>query len=211
MENLGGHLQNLREEQGISYQKVFDDLRIREEQVRIIEENRFFELGPFGFSKAMVYNYARYLGADLDEVMAEFKVMVPEHTKKPTQTDLGTKEHKILLSPNLLWLFGIILFVMILAGILRYAYSQGQLQTPDFLKRQTADSTAVKKASTAEPEQESKKPEPDLMREIQKSITQNIPAHHEEEKREEQTQRKPVQDSTDHVGELLGPSQVSLE
>ena len=48
MENLGVYLQKLREEKGISYQKVFEDLRLREEQVRLIEENRFFELGHFG-------------------------------------------------------------------------------------------------------------------------------------------------------------------
>lgn len=211
MENLGIHLQNLREEQGISFQKVFDDLRIREEQVRMIEENKFFELGPFGFSKAMVYNYARYLGADLDEVMAEFNVMVPEHTKKPAQADLGPKERKIMLSPNLLWLLGIILFVLILGGILKYAHSQGRLQTPDFLKRQPEDTPAVQKTEEAELEQESQAPQVDPMREIQKNITQNLPANTEEEEPESQTQKKPVQDSTDHVGELLGPSQVGLE
>ncbi|NLW19728.1 MAG: hypothetical protein GXY81_08590 [Candidatus Cloacimonetes bacterium] len=211
MENLGIHLQNLREEQGISFQKVFDDLRIREEQVRMIEENRFFELGPFGFSKTMVYNYARYLGADLDEVMAEFSVMVPEHTKKPAQADLGTKERKIMLSPNLLWLLGIILFVLILGGILMYAHSQGRLKPPEFLKRLPADSTAVEKEVEPEPEQESQLPQPDLMREIQKNITKNLPANGEEAKPESQTQKKPVKDSTDHVGELMGPSQVGLE
>ncbi len=87
MENLGVYLQKLREEKGISYQKVFEDLRLREEQVHLIEENRFFELGHFGFTKALVHRYARYLEADLDEVMAELRVMVPENAVKPALVD----------------------------------------------------------------------------------------------------------------------------
>ena len=62
MENLGSHLQKLREEKGISYDKVFEDLRLREDQLRLIEENRYFELGHFGFAKAMVHKYSRLPG-----------------------------------------------------------------------------------------------------------------------------------------------------
>lgn len=208
MENLGIHLQNLREEKGISYQKVFESLRIREEQVRLIEENRFFGLGHFGFAKLMVYNYARYLEADLDEVMAEFNVMVPENTKKTTRRELEPKAHKIMLSPNLLWMLGIIVFVAILGAILWHAKTQGWLKNPNFLKSGTGDSTAVVKPQA--PEEVAKKPEPDPMREVQKKVTQAAATQNGNPSSEQKAQRQASQDSTDHIGELLGASQVNL-
>ncbi len=206
MENLGAHLQKLREEKGISYQKVFEDLRLREDQVRLIEENRFFELGHFGFAKAMVYNYARYLEADLDEVMAEFKVMVPATTMKQVQHDKESGSGKIMLSPNLLWLLGIILFVAILGGILWHAYNRGWLKTPDFLKPEAADTTVV-----ARPEPEPIKPEPDPMREVQKKITRAAAAGANTRNSPAKASSEAIQDSTDHIGELLGPSQVNVD
>ncbi|MCB5246572.1 MAG: helix-turn-helix domain-containing protein [Candidatus Cloacimonetes bacterium] len=208
MENLGAHLQNLREEKGIGFQRVFEDLRLREEQVRLIEENRFFELGHFGYARAMVYKYAQYLEADLDEVMAEFRVMVPENTKKPIPRESEDNSRKIMLSPNLLWLLGIILFVAVLGAILWYAHGRGWLKTPEFLKPEAADTTVA--AAPKAPEQE-RKAQPDPMREIQKRITQSAAAPAEEQVRPEEAERQALQDSTDHIGELMGPSQMNLE
>ena len=81
MEDLGKYLKEYREEKGIEHITVYSDIRLREEQVKMMEENRFFELGPYGVVKATVFNYARYLGADLDAVMNELKILVPETTK----------------------------------------------------------------------------------------------------------------------------------
>lgn len=209
MENLGVYLQKLREEKGISYQKVFEDLRLREEQVHLIEENRFFELGHFGFTKALVHRYARYLEADLDEVMAELRVMVPENAVKPARREAESQSGKIMLSPNLLWLIGIILFVAILGAILWHAHNQGWLKTPDFLKPEAADTTVVSKAR--QPRQERKKPEPDPMRELQKKVSQSATARSEAPGAQKQALSQALQDSTDHIGELMGASQVNLE
>ena len=209
MENLGVYLQKLREEKGIGYQKVFEDLRLREEQVRLIEENRFFELGHYGFTKALVHRYARYLEADLDEVMAELRVMMPENTLKPARREAESKSGKIMLSPNLLWLIGIILFVAILGAILWHAHNQGWLKTPDFLKPEAADTTVVSKAR--QPKQEKQKPEPDPMRELQKKVSQSATAGGDAPGSQRQALSQALQDSTDHIGELMGASQVNLE
>ncbi|MDI9525284.1 MAG: helix-turn-helix domain-containing protein [Candidatus Cloacimonadota bacterium] len=207
MENLGSHLQKLREEKGISYDKVFEDLRLREDQLRLIEENRYFELGHFGFAKAMVHKYAGYLGADLDEVMAEFKVMVPENTKKQPVRGGGSKSSKIMLSPNLLWLLGIILFVIVLGAILWYAHNQGWLKTPEFLKPAAADTTVVSKPRLPQ----EKEPKVDPMREVQKEVTKAAAIPSVTPAQPSQGVRQAVQDSTDHIGELMGPSQVNVE
>ncbi len=209
MENLGIHLQKLREDKEISYQKIFEDLRLREEQVRMIEENRFFELGPFGFAKVMVYNYARYLEADLDEVMAEFRVMVPENTVKNAKREPEPKTKKIMLSPNLLWFLGIVLFVAILGAILWHAYSNGWLKKPDFLKPEAADTTVTTQPKLP-PEAEKKVAKADPMRELQKKITQAAATETETQTPGKKAVSQAAQDSTDHIGELMGPSQVNI-
>ncbi len=208
MENLGSHLQKLREEKGLGYQKVFEDLRLREDQLRLIEENRYFELGHFGFAKAMVYKYAKYLEADLDEVMAEFKVMVPENTKKQPVRGSDGKAGKIMLSPNLLWFLGIVLFVAVLGAILWHAYNQGWLKTPEFLKPDAADTTVVSEPKL--PEEEAKEPAVDPMRAVQKAATKTAAAQATAPAPASQAARQAVQDSTDHIGELMGPSQVNV-
>lgn len=208
MENLGSHLQKLREEKGIDYQKVFEDLRLREDQLRLIEENRYFELGHFGFAKAMVHKYAGYLGADLDEVMAEFRVMVPENTKKQLVRSSGDKSGKIMLSPNLLWLLGIILFVVVLGAILWHANNQGWLKTPEFLRPAAADTTVASEPKL--PAEEAKEPTVDPMREVQKEVTKAAAVQAADPAQPSQAARQAVQDSTDHIGELMGPSQVNV-
>jgi len=94
MEDLGAYLKKLREEKNISYDQIYEDLRLREEQVRLMEENRFAEIGYIGFARAMVFNYARYLEADLDEVMQKFNLLMPENIKKvePETQEAGKKD-----------------------------------------------------------------------------------------------------------------------
>ena len=82
MENLGKYLKDLRESRAIDYNQVYEDIRITQAQIEAMEENRLFDLGHYGFVKALIYNYARYLEADLDAVMREFMVMMPANTKK---------------------------------------------------------------------------------------------------------------------------------
>ena len=61
MDNLGKFLHDQRETKGLSYSKIWNDIRIREEQVKLIENNRFCDLGVYGVAKAILFNYARYL------------------------------------------------------------------------------------------------------------------------------------------------------
>ena len=72
MEDLGAYLKELREEKNISFDQIYEDLHLREEQIQLMEENRFSELGHLGFARAMVYNYARYMEADLDVLLEGF-------------------------------------------------------------------------------------------------------------------------------------------
>lgn len=193
MENLGAYLQKLREDNKISYGKVFEDLRLREDQVRLIEENRFFELGPFGMVKAMVFKYARYLEGDEDAVLAELRVMMPDTTNKDFKPRKEVRERKILLSPNFFWLIGIIIFVVVLGAILWHAYQQGWLKTPELFKAKEPDSTRVE-AEKKEP------PKPDSLRLRQRELIDTVTKPAAEQPESATPRAQALADTTDYLG-----------
>lgn len=203
MEDLGAYFHKLREAKGKTYKKIFEEIRLREDQVKLLEENRFFELGPYGIAKAMVYRYARYLDADVDAVMAELQVMLPEATHKEFRPQRTEKQKKIMLSTNFLWTLGIIIFVLILASILWYSYSHGWLKAPDIFQASAADTTVVEK----------RKPEelkPDSLRLKMRDLSQSINAAGTVKTSDQGKTDKAIQDSTDYLGNILGPSQVNV-
>jgi len=208
MENLGLYLKQFREEEGIEYITVYSDIRLREEQVKMMEENRFFELGPYGVVKATVFNYARYLGADLDEVMRELKILVPEVTKGHHRPTRPTKQKKIMLSTNFLWGIGILLVVVVLGGILIHANNQGWLKTPQILKSGEADSLIVTPVEVPEPEPLAT----DSTRARMRALTQELNTPKPVDPPKPKSTAKTVKpDSTDYINSFLGESPVNVE
>lgn len=205
MEDLGAYLKELREEKNINYNQIYEDLHLREEQVHLIEENRFSELGYLGFARAMVYNYARYLEADLDEVMQKFNLIMPNNIKKiePENQEGGKK---ILLSPNLFWIIGIILIVMVLGTILWHAYSSGWLQMPDLFKSNSSDTTSVEKLT----QQEEPIPKKDPIRERQKALMDSITKAQPIQKVTVQKNQPSHLDTMDIIEEIIGPSAMDI-
>lgn len=208
MENLGLYLKQFREEKGIEYITVYSDIRLREEQVKLMEDNRFFELGPYGVVKAMVFNYARYLGADLDEVMRELRILVPEVTKIHHRPSRPRKQKKIMLSTNFLWGIGILLFVGILGAILIHANNQGWLKAPQIFSSAAEDSLIVEQAEPPEPEQLA----PDSTRIRMRMLAQELNALPKTEAEKPKTTPKTVRpDSTDYINTFMGSSPVNVE
>lgn len=203
MENLGKYLLDLRIQRDLSYKKVWEDTRLPEDTIKKIETNRFFDLGGYGIAKAMIFNYARYLEADVDSVMREFKVMMPDTTRSQFQSDHLPKERKIMISTNLLWMIGIIIFVAILGSILIHAYNQGWLSTPVFLKSAPDDSSSVRPAAIVEASK------PDTLRNRMKALSRSLP-------RQSQSLIIPAAkgsaspDTTDYVGNVLGNSPLNV-
>lgn len=205
MENLGKYLKEFREAQGIDYINVYSDIRLREVQVRMMEENRFFELGPYGVIKATVHNYARYLNADIDAVMRELSILVPEITKNHHQPSRRSKEkNKIMLSTNFLWAIGITLFVALLAGILFHAWKQGWLKAPQILKSgDSIDSLKIKPAAV----EKTVEIKPDTTR--QRMLRLSKEADNTNSQDNKKTENKP--DKTDYVNKFMGDSPVNVE
>ena len=202
--DLGAYFLKLREERGKTYKKVFEDLRLREEQIQHLEANRFYQIGPYGIAKAMVFNYARYLDADVDAVMAAFREQVPERGPGVGKSAKPPREKKIMLSTNFLWMVGIFIFVVILGSILWYAYNQGWLKAPDIFKASAADTTVVEEVL---PKEDLK---PDSLRQKMRDISQSVNAASSARAQKTGNREEAIHDSTDYLGNILGPSQVNV-
>ena len=203
MENLGKYFLDLRLQQGYSYQDIWKELRFPENQIKAIEENHFAELGPYGIAKAVVYNYARFLEADLDAVMNAFSYLMPENAKPEFKPATPVKEKKIMLSTNFMWLIGILLIIIILGSILWYAYNQNWLKMPDFFASNKTDSTAV---MIKEEKEETK---PDTLRQRLRAISEAIPQTNNVPIPKSETKTVPP-DTTDYIGNILGDSPVNV-
>jgi len=203
LENLGKYFLELRLQRGYSYQDIWKELRFPENQIKAIEENRFAELGPYGIAKAVVYNYARFLEADLDAVMNAFSYLMPDNAKPEFKPATPVKEKKIMLSTNFMWLIGIFLIIIILGSILWYAYNQNWLKMPDFFASNKPDSTAV---IIPEEKEETK---PDTLRQRLRAISDAIPQTNNVPTPKAETKTVPP-DTTDYIGNILGDSPVNV-
>ncbi len=208
MEDLGKYLREQRELSGISYEQIWEDIRIKEEQIKSIEENKLFELGDFGFVKVLIFNYARYLNADTDTVMNEFHILMPDTIKQRFHPVKPVKEKKIMLSTNFLWTVGILIFVLILGSILLTAYRNGHLSSPNIFGK---DNQGVKSSKSNEERTPAK---PDSLREHMRKLTEAIPKDPETEASKSKastSKRKVSDDTTDYIGEQIGLSPISVE
>lgn len=202
MESLGKHLLELRLKRGISYDTIWQDLRFSENQIKALEANKFFEIGEYGIVKAMIYNYARYLEADVSAVMAEFRIMMPEHTKKEFTPRKNLIEKKIMLSTNFLWTVGIVIFVSVLGSILLNAHRQGWLKTPQLFERK--QSAAIREVS---PEDETARP--DSLRTRMRELSEAMPQSNATQGFD--TRSSIPRDTTDYIGNILGKSPVNVQ
>ena len=199
MENLGKYFLELRQTRGISYEKILDDIMIPQGKIQAIEDNRFYDLGNYGMVKVLVYNYARYLEADLAMVMAELKILMPETIKKDFVPHRTLKEKKIMLSTNFLWMVGIFVIAAILGSILLHSYKQGLLVAPDFFAKDAEkQETSV---TRDEPER------PDSLRIRMRVLSETIPSN---DFAGDQEKDRAFHDNTDYLGEILGESVVNV-
>ena len=203
MEDLGKYFSELRAERGFDYAKIWQDIRLSEAQIKAVEENRLWELGEYGYIKTLIYNYARYLEADTQKVMAHFRLLMPESSKQEFIPQRALKEKKILLSTNFLWTIGILIFVALLGSILFSAHRQGKLKAPVFFE---------KKSEVAQPETKLR-PEtekPDSLRLRMRELSESMVAAPAGVEESAAAKKTAIQDTTDYVGRILGDSPVNV-
>lgn len=145
MENLGQYLRSCREEQNISIDTASKELRFTPDQITSIENNQLSKLGNFGFSRALVYSYCRFLSADDKIVMNLFDIQFPPPEQAGFIPKKPIREKKLLISTNFLWLVTIIIIIIILGSIIWIAYSKGYLKRPFDALQKNQDSVKVEK------------------------------------------------------------------
>ena len=210
MENLGKYLHDLREERGISYKKIKAEMFFDEDKIKLLEDNDLEALGDYGVVKSFIFNYARYLEANVDEVMAEFKRLNPDKAPQKPSYYTIPKEKKIMLSTNFLWTIAIIIIVLILGSIVFYAGSRGFLKAPDLFSKPKADS--VKTAGVKPEAQE----EPDSLRARMLLLTESMKPEIQEDETKPKKEKHDLTttipaDTTDHMGRLLGDNPGNVE
>ena len=142
MKEIGKHLKEKREENGVSIDEVAEDLNIDEDAIENMEEGNIRAFKDMYTLKELVKDYSKYLGMDVKDIVEEFNDFLFEHTSKISLEDLEEvknkvqennvkkvvspytqipkpkKDYKQILKP-LLFFFGIILVLVILIMILK--------------------------------------------------------------------------------------------
>jgi cytoskeletal protein RodZ len=80
---IGESLRTLREERGLSLEQIAAETKIRPRLLRAIEENDFDQLPGGVFRRSFVLQYAKYLGADLEQVGRELSELRPFQETPP--------------------------------------------------------------------------------------------------------------------------------
>lgn len=142
MKEIGKHLKEKREENGVSIDEVAEDLNIDEDAIENMEEGNIRAFKDMYTLKELVKDYSKYLGMDVNDIVEEFNDFLFEHTSKISLEDLEEvknkvqevnqkkavspytqipkpkKDYKQILKP-LLFFVGIILILVILIMILK--------------------------------------------------------------------------------------------
>ncbi len=75
---LGERFRAAREARGVSLSDVADQIRIRSVYLSAIEDENWNAIGAPVYIRGFLRTYARYLGLDPEEAVAEFNATLPE-------------------------------------------------------------------------------------------------------------------------------------
>ena len=82
MEVIGEKLKASREEKGLSLEEVSEDLKIKVKDLENIELGNRKEFEDVYELKNYIYEYAKYLGLDYEQIIEEFNEFMFEYTSK---------------------------------------------------------------------------------------------------------------------------------
>lgn len=97
MKEIGLKLKEKREENGVSLEEAASDLKIKENEIKSIEEGQKEDFDDIVALKELIKDYAKYLGLDGDALLDEFNEYLFEQTSKISLTDIeeAIKEKEI--------------------------------------------------------------------------------------------------------------------
>jgi cytoskeleton protein RodZ len=118
MPTLGERFRAAREARGLSVADVAEQVRIRSVYLQAIEEERWSEIGAPVYIRGFLRTYARFLGLEAEEIVAEFNLrgagrdeIVPSRGWV-ADPDYGPVRRRFQLSP-LIWIASIVAIVLV--------------------------------------------------------------------------------------------------
>ena len=117
---LGERFRAAREERGLTLSEVGEQLRIRSVYLAAIEEENWKAIGAPVYIRGFLRTYARFLGLDAEEAVAEFNAASgtsPSSSPLPSATPAQAGQRS--LAP-LLWVAGVVAIALI--GFVIYVY-----------------------------------------------------------------------------------------
>ncbi len=107
-ESLGKYLKRERENRKISLREVSKHIRVREQFLKAVEEDRHDLLPTFTYVKGFLSAYARYLGLDPNEIILRYETDTKGETVIHPE---APPEKRILWSSKYLWMMGGVIIV----------------------------------------------------------------------------------------------------
>lgn len=163
---LGERFRAAREERGLTLSEVGEQLRIRSVYLAAIEEKNWKAIGAPVYIRGFLRTYARFLGLDPEEAVAEFNAATGATPTPSTSPEAPAGTPQRSLAP-LIWVAGIVAIALI--GFVIYLYVSPP-RTPVTTAQQSAAPapSATAAGATAHP---SPTPQPLLTRTLAIRIT----------------------------------------
>jgi cytoskeletal protein RodZ len=127
MNSIGEYLVMLRNEKKITLAEVEKQTKIKQRILQQIENNQFNDLGGVGYTKAIIFSYARFLGADEKKIDFFFTKLFIE---KPKPAKFTIHPKRFLLPANIPGIISLIVVVIFLSFLTYYFYQQDLLNFP---------------------------------------------------------------------------------
>jgi cytoskeletal protein RodZ len=112
MESLGKYLKKERENRKISLREVAKNIKVREQFLRSVEEDRHDLLPSPTYVKGFLSAYAKYMGVDPNEVILRYENFLKG---EPVPRQEVPSEEKVLWSSKYLWGIGGVIVVGVVA------------------------------------------------------------------------------------------------
>jgi len=113
--SLGQSLREARKARGLSLDLAEEETKIRKKYLAALEEEQYHVLPGRVYAKAFLRTYARFLGLDVDSVMAEFQAQNPLEAREAAAENgpsVPVEERKKSVIRSLLLLAGVIVLLV---------------------------------------------------------------------------------------------------
>jgi cytoskeletal protein RodZ len=120
MTTAGEVIKNKRESLGKSLTTISADTKIQKRYLEYIESNQFDRFDSEIFASGFLKIYSKYLDLDVDKILALYRRDANLDTKIPKKGNLKTQKEKFKISPKLIAIITLSIFLLSIVGYIGY-------------------------------------------------------------------------------------------